>query len=78
MDAILDGAPLIAPGAEGMNSVELANAALFSSWSGETLELPLDGLAYERKLNELIAQSKFEKKVIETTTEDFAKSFTKN
>jgi predicted dehydrogenase len=78
VDAILDGAPLIAPGAEGINSVELANAALFSSWTGETVELPLDGRAYERKLNELIAQSKFEKKVIETTTEDFAKSFTKN
>jgi predicted dehydrogenase len=78
VDAILDGTPLIAPGAEGINSVELANAALFSSWTGETVELPLDGPAYERKLNELIAHSKFEKTVIETTTEDFAKSFTKN
>jgi predicted dehydrogenase len=78
VDAILDGASLIAPGAEGINSVELANAALFSSWTGETVELPLDGQAYERKLKEQIAESKFEKKVIETTTEDFAKSFTKN
>ena len=78
VDASLDGASLIAPGAEGINSVELANAALFSSWTGETVELPLDGQAYERKLKELIAESKFEKKVIETTTEDFARSFTKN
>jgi predicted dehydrogenase len=57
-EAILDGAPLIAPGAEGIRSVELANAMLYSTFTGETVELPLDGEAYERKLNELIASSK--------------------
>lgn len=75
VDAILDKVPLIAPGEEGLRSVELANAILFSSLQGQTVELPLDGAAYERKLNELIAASRFEKKVTQTSGEDFTKSF---
>ena len=75
VDAILDGAPLIAPAAEGLHSVELANASLYSSLTGQTVELPLDGAAYERKLQGLIAGSKFEKKVVEIRDEDFTKSF---
>jgi len=75
VNAILEGEPLIAPGAEGIHSVELANAILFSSLLGQTLELPLDSAAYERKLNELIAGSKRQKKVIEISNEDFTKSF---
>jgi predicted dehydrogenase len=75
VDAILDGAPLVAPGAEGMNSVELANAMLFSSLTGQTIELPLDGAAYEKTLQQLIAESRFEKKVVEVQAEDFTKSF---
>ncbi len=75
VDAILDSSPLIAPAEEGMRSVELANAALYSSLTGQTVELPLDSAAYERKLNELIAQSRFEKKAAVATTEDFTKSF---
>jgi predicted dehydrogenase len=56
-DAILDGSPLLAPGAEGVFSVELANAMVYSSLLGETISLPLDGAAWERKLNELISAS---------------------
>jgi predicted dehydrogenase len=48
--AILDGAPLIAPAKEGIRSVELANAMLFSSFENRTVELPLDGRKYERFL----------------------------
>jgi predicted dehydrogenase len=76
-DAILDGTPLIAPGEEGMNSVEFANASLLSSWTGETVSLPLDGAAYEKALQEKIKSSKFEKKVVKTSDEDFARSFTR-
>jgi predicted dehydrogenase len=75
VEAILDGAPLIAPAAEGMHSVELANAMLYSSLINQTVELPLDGAAYERKLNQLIAESRFEKKVAPVAGEDFTKSF---
>ena len=74
VDAILDGAPLIAPGAEGIRSVEFANAVLFSSLENKTIDLPLDSGAYESKLKELIASSKLEKKVVRTS-EDFTKSF---
>jgi predicted dehydrogenase len=76
-DAILDGTPLMVPGHEGMHSVEMANAALYSSLTDQTIELPLDGPAYEAKLNQLIADSTFEKKVVESSGEDFTKSFTK-
>lgn len=75
VDAILDGAPLIAPGAEGLHSVELANAMLYSSLTDQTITLPLDGAAYEAKLQELIAGSRFEKKVVAVEDEDFTKSF---
>jgi predicted dehydrogenase len=77
VNAILEGEPLIAPGAEGIHSVELANAILYSSLAGETIDLPLDSAAYERKLNALIAGSRTEKKVVETTAEDFTSSFRK-
>lgn len=75
VDAILDGKPLIAPGEEGIHSVELANAMIFSSLLGDTLELPLDGAAWEAKLNQLIVESKLQKKVLAVSAEDFANSF---
>lgn len=75
VNAILDGAPLLCPAAEGVNSVELANAILYSSLLGKTVELPLDGPAYEQRLKKLISESKFEKKVVATAGEDFSKSF---
>jgi predicted dehydrogenase len=75
IDSILDGAPLTAPGEEGIHSIELANVMLYSGLLNQTIELPLDGAAYEKKLNELIAASKFEKKVVAVSNEDFAKSF---
>ncbi len=61
-DAILNGTPLIAPAPEGINSVELANGMLFSSFLGKTVELPLDAAAYEKQLQKLIRTSTFKKK----------------
>ncbi len=77
VNAILDGELLIAPGAEGIHSVELANVMLYSSLIGQTVELPMDSAAYEKKLNQLIANSRIEKKVVEVVNEDFTKSFRK-
>jgi predicted dehydrogenase len=54
-DAILDGAPLIAPAAEGLHSLELANAMLYSTFSDATVRLPLDAAAYEAALQKKIA-----------------------
>src|SRR5262245_31811297 len=62
VDAILDGAPLLVPGGEGIHSVELANAMLYSSLRGQTLDLPLDSAAFAQELEKLIASSKLEKK----------------
>lgn len=73
--SILDGAPLIAPGADGLHSVELANSMVYSSLLGQTVELPLDGAAWERELQRLISQSKFQKEVRELSADDFTQSF---
>jgi hypothetical protein len=75
VDAILDGAPLIAPGEEGMGSIELANVILYSSLIDLEVNLPMDACAFEIKLQELIANSKLEKKVVAVATDDFTKSF---
>ena len=48
---------LIAPAIEGINSVELANAMLYSTWTDSTVDIPLDSVAYERALTEKIASS---------------------
>jgi len=73
--AILDGTPLIAPGSDGLFSVELANAIVFSSLTGQTLELPLDSAAWEGQLQQLIARSQYTKEVRAAGTDDFAASF---
>jgi predicted dehydrogenase len=77
VNAILDGSPLIAPGEEGINSVELANAMIYSSLIGDMLELPMDGAAWEKKLNELVAGSTIQKKTVNVAADDFASSFRK-
>ena len=61
IDAILDGSPLIAPAEEGINSVELANAMLYSTLIDRTVTLPLDGAAFELAMKELVAKSTFVK-----------------
>jgi len=53
-NAILHGEKLIAPAAEGLNSVELANAILYSSLTAKPVRFPLDSQSYEAKLLELI------------------------
>ncbi len=66
VEAILDGAPLLAPAVEGIRSVELANAMLLSAFEDQTVMLPMDSARYEKLLNLRIADSK-EKKNIATT-----------
>ena len=56
-DAIRTGAPLIAPAAEGIHSVELANAMLLSTWLDEAVSLPIDRALYARLLAEKAATS---------------------
>ena len=75
VDAILDGAPLIAPAEEGIHSVEFSNAMLLSSWTNQTVDIPLDGKAYEEALGKRIAESTFEKGTVKRVEEDMSKSF---
>ena len=75
--AILDGEPLIAPGASGIGSVELANVMVYSGLLGQSIDLPMDGASWEAKLNELIANSTHKKKTVEVSNEDFNASFRK-
>lgn len=75
VEAIRNKTPLIAPGVEGIHSVELANVLLYSSLVDQTINLPMDGAAFEAKLQQLIDESTHEKKVLEISDEDFASSF---
>ena len=58
---ILDGTPLIAPAAEGLTSVRLANAMQLSAWTGQDIDLAgFDDDAFLAKLNKLIeAEGRF-------------------
>ncbi len=60
--AILEDTPLIAPAAEGLFSLELANAMLLSAWTEQPVELPLDAAAYSKHLKKRIASSRFKDK----------------
>jgi len=54
---------LVAEGPEGIRGLSLSNAIMLSSWTGQTVELPLDEDLYEKKLQALIATSRFQKTV---------------
>jgi len=78
VDAILDGQPLIAPGPEGIHSVELANAIVFSAARNQTVELPLDAAVYEKFLEGKIVTSRFRrdaKRLPGVITDDLASSY---
>lgn len=53
---IIDGTPLLAPGSDGINGVNLANASQLSSWLGKEVSNPVDPELYASELNKLIAE----------------------
>ena len=55
LDAIDHGAPLVADGAQGRLSLELANALIYSSATNAQVNLPLDRVAYADLLDRLRA-----------------------
>ncbi|MEI7435177.1 MAG: Gfo/Idh/MocA family oxidoreductase [bacterium] len=61
VNAVLHGAALVAPGVEGLNSIELSNAMQLSTWLGEAIELPTDALRYRAALEEKIRSSQVRK-----------------
>lgn len=52
---VINGTPLLAPGADGIMGVRLANASQLSAWTGRTVDLPCDEEEYAVELNKLIA-----------------------
>lgn len=54
---ILEGDSLIAPAPEGLASVELANAMIYSGISGKAVPLPLDPALYAAELERLVRTS---------------------
>ena len=73
MKAILQGADksnLLAPGVEGIRSLEIANAAYLSSWTDGWVEIPVDEDLYYDKLQEKIKNSTFKKKGVDERTLD--------
>ncbi len=75
VNAILDGEKLIAPAAEGIHSVELANAMLLSAFLGKEVALPLDGAAYEKELKKRIKASSGKKQVRAMRAADMSGTF---
>ena len=51
----LTGSPLLAPGADGINGVNLANSSQLSAWTGREVPNPCDSEEYAAELNRRIA-----------------------
>ncbi len=52
----LTGSPLLAPGSDGINGVNLANSSQLSSWTGREVPNPCDPEEYARELDKRIAE----------------------
>ncbi len=74
-DRILYGTPLIAEGTEGINGLMISNAAHLSSWTNETVTLPVDEDKFCSLLKEKAASSKKKENVISKVTEDMSSTF---
>ena len=75
LDAIQEGREPIAPAAEGINSVELANAMLLSAWTGASVKVPIDAVEYEAELGKKIAGSRARTGSKTGVEADMSKSF---
>ena len=56
--AIAKGEELIAPGAEGIKAVEIANAMFLSDWLGHAVTIPVDDELFYEKLQEKVQEEK--------------------
>ena len=75
VEAIRNGTPLLAPGAEGINGVELSNAMLLSAWTDDWVTIPVDEDLYYEKLQERIANSTVSKDSSASKTMDVTGTF---
>ena len=65
--AILEGAPMVADGAEGINGLMLSNAMHLSAFTGKMVELPFDEDLYYEELQKRVHSSKKKDRVVEIT-----------
>ncbi len=72
---ILRGEPLVAGGEEGINGLTISNAAFLSSWLDKEIVLPIDEDLFYEKLQEKIANSTHEKKVVEQVHQDMSSTY---
>lgn len=68
--AILHEEPLIAPGVEGINAVELINALILSSHTGQSVDIPVDRAAYDRLIAALQQSSRTKERIREQRVTD--------
>ncbi len=74
-DHILYGTPLVADGAEGINGLMISNAAHLSSWTNETVTLPIDEDRFYCLLKEKAASSKAKEDVVTKAVDDMSSTF---
>ena len=70
-----DSSLLVADGREGIRSLELSNATLLSEWTGDWVELPIDGDLYYSMLEEKIKTSTCKKDTTAARVLDVKDSF---
>lgn len=75
VDAIVNGAALIAPAEQGLASLDMANAMLLSTWQQQPVHLPLDRKSYQQALDAKIANSSFRLKSDKPAKVDMAASY---
>ena len=68
-------AALIAPASQGIHSLELAGAMIYSSWIQAAVDLPLDATTYEQFIQERIAAAKPRKVTRVAAKVDMSKSY---
>ena len=54
--AITDGQPLVCDGKQGLMSLELTNAMVLSSYTGQIVDMPLSARKYDQLMNKLVAR----------------------
>jgi predicted dehydrogenase len=77
IDVITKGGTLLAPGQEGLNSLEVSNAMLLSSWTGQAIDLPVDAEVFYQHLQERIRTSAVKKPAAQEKAANFAGTFTR-
>ena len=65
VDAIREGAPLLAPGEEGIRGLSIANSMLLSTWTDDWAPVPPDEEFFLEKLDERIRSSSYKNDTVD-------------